>query len=991
MKHTRYGLLLLCLLAATTALFAQSLDDIRKLPQYEPDRILLKYRPGQSPATADPAFRRALAELGVYAQEDFFPGKSKPLSPFRKGAIADRARIRRMEEELSRIYVLRCAGPVDIPAAIRALEAFSGIVEYAETYPRFYPVGNAGTAYVPNDSMYAQQRYLKTMQAEQAWDVDKGDTTMVIAISDTGIEWFHPDLQPNIFINTGETGLDTQGRDKRSNGIDDDNDGKVDDWHGWDFAAGPSGTGQDNDPSGGASHGTSVAGLIGTATDNRIGLASIGFKCRILPLKIGTDNGSSLSISTDVFDYPLRLGARVFNASWGSFSYQKSFSDYLDYVTAMGMLVVGGAGNHGSSVPFYPASYPSVLGAGVCTADDIISPASAYGPTVKIMTPADGSQTISPGGGYTTWGGVTSAAAPIGSGLAGLVSHHFPQYTAEQVRERIRVTCDNIDAKNPTKAKFASSGRVNAYRALTDPEGPALRIDSTHLADPNGNNILEAGEVIGVTAYLHNFLAATSQPVNLTLVPITNASAVEIVKGTAAIASIGTGAEADNGADMLTFRVAQSTNYDATVMFRIDIKVGNYEDFGFFSALVNPSWQTLTSGSLSLTLPADGSLGWRDYPDNLQGFGMLSGINPLMTMGGLLIGTDTLHLLDAVRSGATGTSADYTLRDNDFRLVQATTLAIPGARAAREATAAFDDASAPFNRRLHLRITMKSFAFDNPALRDMIFTRYTVRNDSSGAIAGLRLGLYIDCYNNLRPGKVAFDSLRLAGYCTKSSYPVAGTFVLDSLPRSDPARPTFWAVDNATNVPGNPWGTRDGFTRAEKWQALSSFAGRPTATGIGTGGGDVGYVIAGRSFDLAPGASAEVLFGHFAGSGPYAALTGKIDSAIAYWRGASALDADQPAAASDWDLSAAYPNPLSPSSLVANVRFSVPAEAQLRIALYDLLGREVAVAAEGVYPPGMHEAKIPAAGLPAGMYVVRMTASAGAAAASRERKLLILR
>ncbi len=169
---------------------------------------------------------------------------------------------------LSRIIEINYESDVD-PLYISSKLKNSFEVEWAE--PRYvYELD-----YVPNDPSYASQYALSKISAALAWDINKGDTSIVISIVDTGVDWDHPDLSANIWRNWNEI---------PNNGIDDDNNGYVDDVRGWDFG-GLSGT-PDNDPmEDQPDHGTHVAGIASAVTDNGIGVASIGFNCRLMPVK----------------------------------------------------------------------------------------------------------------------------------------------------------------------------------------------------------------------------------------------------------------------------------------------------------------------------------------------------------------------------------------------------------------------------------------------------------------------------------------------------------------------------------------------------------------------------------------------------------------------------------------------------------------------------------------------------------------------------------
>jgi subtilisin family serine protease len=144
------------------------------------------------------------------------------------------AALRPNDVDLSSMYTVSYTSPNDPFTLAEELSKLPE-VQYAEPW-FIYPL--ARRTFTPNDSLYELQWSLDKIGAPAAWEITKGDSTIVIAIVDSGVEWTHPDLAANIWTNPGESGLDAQGRDKRTNGIDDDENGYVDDWHGWDLVGG---------------------------------------------------------------------------------------------------------------------------------------------------------------------------------------------------------------------------------------------------------------------------------------------------------------------------------------------------------------------------------------------------------------------------------------------------------------------------------------------------------------------------------------------------------------------------------------------------------------------------------------------------------------------------------------------------------------------------------------------------------------------------------
>lgn len=343
--------------------------------------------------------------------------------------------------------------------------------------------------YTPNDSLLNQQYHLTLMNARGAWGVSKGDKSVKIAIVDTGTDWTHIDLASNIWTNPNEIAGD---------GLDNDNNGKIDDIHGWDFVGNinlaEAQTGsykEDNDPRNLAqSHGTHTAGCAAAVTDNRHGIASLGFGCSIIPVKCASDNSgvSGVFRGYEGIMYAAKLGAKVINCSWGGQGYSPAESDVLNQVTAMGSLVVASAGNESTNmddVVFYPAGHPMVLSVGSSSANDLPSTSfSNFGNRVRTYAPGENILSTLPNNRYAGQSG-TSMSSPVVAGLAALVFSVFKDYTPMQVIAQIRSTSDNVLVSTSPTARPYFYGRANAAKAVqyNNPNFPDLNIPGVLATD----------------------------------------------------------------------------------------------------------------------------------------------------------------------------------------------------------------------------------------------------------------------------------------------------------------------------------------------------------------------------------------------------------------------------------------------------------------------------------------------------------------------------
>jgi subtilisin family serine protease len=408
--------------------------------------------------------------------------------------------------DVDRLYKLRFSRDMDVPALCRQLE-LNPEVEFAE--PNYLLPVDA----VPDDSLYAQLFHLPQISAPQAWDVATGNSSVIIAIIDTGVDYRHPDLAGSIWHNPDEV----------EDGIDNDNNGYIDDLHGWDFVDnaddcvwGEDGTVPDNDPMDQDGHGTFVAGLAGATTNNGIGVSSISWGCTLMPLRAGYKSISGGTIMMDAaaraFKYAADNGAAVINLSTSS---TLTIVECARYAFQKGVMIVKSAGNLHSSVPDPLELEPFVLSVAAVDDQDYKASYSDYGTWVRVSAPGGDLAFKRPGllsttlmNSYTVNQG-TSFASPIVAGLAGLIQSAHPGWSAADIFFQIIGTADNIDGKNGSFRGELGSGRINALRALTENVQPApqLTLNSCRIDDSakgNGDGIIQPGEEISLYVTLQN-------------------------------------------------------------------------------------------------------------------------------------------------------------------------------------------------------------------------------------------------------------------------------------------------------------------------------------------------------------------------------------------------------------------------------------------------------------------------------------------------------
>lgn len=323
-------------------------------------------------------------------------------------------------------------------------------VEYAQPNYRRYPCET-----IPNDVLFSQQWALTRIQAPQAWDIEVGDPGLIIAVIDSGIDYNNPELAPRLWVNAGEIA---------GNSVDDDGNGYIDDKRGWNFSISGSGSNDVLDVDG---HGTSVAGIIGAATDNGTGISGINWTSKIMAVKTDLYDSSS----AQAVKYAVDNGAKIINMSWGWYSDSPLLEEAITYAYSRGAILVAAAGNFGFDMPFYPAAFKNVIAAAATDEADgragwYYDSSSNYGSWLSLSAPGKNVVSTILGNSFGPFAG-TSAASPIVSGVASLALSLYPDYSNEEIKQLLIKASDDIGSAGWDS--FSGYGRINLYDALTLP------------------------------------------------------------------------------------------------------------------------------------------------------------------------------------------------------------------------------------------------------------------------------------------------------------------------------------------------------------------------------------------------------------------------------------------------------------------------------------------------------------------------------------------
>ena len=334
-----------------------------------------------------------------------------------------------------------------VPAAISFLSR-SPHVEFAE--PNYIAHAYA----IPGDPEWGQQSYLHNIQLPQAWDLSTSSPETIIAIIDTGVDTSHPDIKQKVWFNPGEMGEDAAHEDKRDNGVDDDVNGYIDDWQGWNAL---SNTGQVMDVNG---HGTHIAGIAGANTNNGKGIAGVAWQARLMPVKTLADDGKgSYAHISKAIVYAVQQGARIINLSLGGSQYGRLLNLAVNYAYANDVSVIAAAGDTSDSKENFPAAFRNAIAVGATDNNDEVASFSTVGEMVDLYAPGVQIHSTIPGDEYKKYSGTSMAAAHV-SGVAALLASR-PEYDSAELIYRALLTTAKAITDDPYGPRL-----VQAYGAL---------------------------------------------------------------------------------------------------------------------------------------------------------------------------------------------------------------------------------------------------------------------------------------------------------------------------------------------------------------------------------------------------------------------------------------------------------------------------------------------------------------------------------------------
>lgn len=360
--------------------------------------------------------------------------------------------------------------------------------------PDNLPIPESGSGGQGADPEFNKQWGMLDIGVQNGWKHTKGSEQVVVAVIDTGVDYTHEDLVDNLWRNPGEQGLDKNGRNKATNGIDDDQNGFVDDTIGWDFVS------NDAKPydltlsiwdilmgGGNPGHGTHCAGNVAARSDNGKGVAGVAPKVKIMGLRFLSEKGQGTTEGAiQAIKYAVDNGAKVLSNSWGSEGESSdgqentALKEAILYAESHGALFVAAAGNGHNGIgydndtdprPGVPASYnmESIISVAALDVNNQLGSFSNWGrstvdigaPGVKVFSTIVGSKysdkVVDYLGIKVTWDG-TSMATPHVAGAAALYWSQYPNKTWQQVKQALLTTATPVASM---KGKSTSEGKLD--------------------------------------------------------------------------------------------------------------------------------------------------------------------------------------------------------------------------------------------------------------------------------------------------------------------------------------------------------------------------------------------------------------------------------------------------------------------------------------------------------------------------------------------------
>ncbi|MBK8805249.1 MAG: S8 family serine peptidase [Bacteroidales bacterium] len=617
--------------------------------------------------------------------------------------------------DIRSIFKISYTQKIEVDEVIRNLNRFEEI-EYAEPSLVHYPLLSV------NDPKLSGQYNLGLIDIFRAWDISMSDSSIVIGIVDTEFDLNHEDLIDKVAYNY----------DDEIDGIDNDNDGFIDNFRGWDMAN------NDNDPSKTATsgyHGNMVAGVAAAHTNNARGIAGVAYNARFLPVKVAKTETGYISAGYEGIVYAADHNCAVINCSWGGVYIENMYAiDIIRYATFnRNALVVAAAGNNNNSSVLYPASLDYVLSVGgTAKKDEKWTPqnststgGSNWNHFIDLSAPATLYPVVTSNNSYITLSGGTSCASPQVAGAAAILKSARPNLSALQIGEQLKVTADYIDTipYNSNYKDLLGYGRLNVYKALTDSLLPSIYLLNENFVSKN-KHIL-SGDTVVVAGMLTNYLKAYS---NIRISVTADNEYLTFVSDSFLIDTIQENSSKYTDS-VFIFSIASDAPDNFVVNFKLEFTANNYRSYQYITLDISQNSFDIEINKITTTVTGNGMIG---ITDNNTGKKIRYLDNEILFDAGLFYGNSNI-LYPKIVSCFRGTSDFAVLEKPQYITDSFFDLATQSV---------FNDKKA-LDRAYGFTTTQKIFS-KNIINHDFIIYSNEIVNTSANKFTDLYFGIYAD-------------------------------------------------------------------------------------------------------------------------------------------------------------------------------------------------------------------------------------------------------